>query len=154
MTGRLFLQAVKPRENQKVKEDRQCVFPLSCSTWDALALHHKVIGFVSHTTSRNAVLRFKIKDARRAYTFVLSEDASSNTLRWSARDARKTELWLRTTVRTAVMSVVTKGTTGHSHLFLKHLRLVNWTRRHSRAKAVMEDKFNQAIFMRAICKGL
>ena len=100
------------------------------------------------------MLRFKIKDARRAYTFVLSEDASSNTLRWSARDARKTELWVQTTVRTAVMSVVTKGTTGHSHLFLKHLRLVNWTRRHSRAKAVMEDKFNQAIFMRAICKGL
>ena len=127
--------------------------PLICSTWDALAPHHKVIGFVFHTTSRNAALRFKIKDVRRAYTFVLSEDASSNTLRWSARDARRTELSVQTTTRIAVMSVVTKGTTGHSHLFLKHLRLVNWTRRHSRAKAVMQDKFNQAIFMRAICKG-
>ena len=69
----------KGKENPKAKEDRQCVSPLICSTWAALALHHKVIGFVSHTTSRNTVLRFKIKDVTRAYTFVQFEVTSSNT---------------------------------------------------------------------------
>ena len=134
---------------------------MSCSTLGAQAQHHKATDCVFRITSRNAHLRCRIRDVRRACICVPFEVATNSTRRWVATNStrrwiaqprKRTERFVQRMgnmiFRVRAMDLTNKILIN----FQMAAPIVVWTGRLTVVKITMQCKTIQKLLSSVVCK--